>query len=224
MSKLKNFVAIDWRAGPDRIYFFFKNSDTYSRYDISDNRVLDIYPKPVKEHWSEFDPYAKHLRFGFTRTAPGLFDDADTSWLFFYNDDTPWVCAYDQDADKVSAFYRLSNSLWAPLLPYFDRIVAGTWWEVTSKNTFRFLLSNGDSLVFDTVKQQLTLKPSTNMRGLEPYKQRIITAAQVDPTFSDSLWYIFLTNDEFIIYNMQKNQVAGGLRKVDSFPGLLRGL
>jgi hypothetical protein len=223
MSKLNNFVAIDWRSGPDRIYFFFKDTDQFSRYNNGDEKVPNEYPKPIKGNWPGFDAYAKHLRFGFTQTRAG---DKDIAWLFFYNGERPWVCAYDQDNDKADAFYDLSNSLWTPILPYFDRIVAGTWLEaIGHKYEFLFLLNDGTRLTFHTVTQKINHQANAILPGLAPYKDRLVTAAQIDPTFSDNLWCIFLTNDQFVVFNMQKGAVEGGVRNVsDTFAGLTRGL
>ncbi len=223
MSTLKNFVAIDWRSGLDRIYFFFKDNDIYSRYDNGDEKISDGYPQPIKGRWDTFDEHAKHLRFGFTQTLAG---DKDLIWLFFYNGDIPWVCAYDQDKDKVDAFYKLSNSLWTPILPFFDRIIAGTWLEaIGHKYLFRFLLNDGTYLTFDTITKQIKYDPTAVLTGLAPYKNRLITAAQIDPTFSDNLWYIFLTDNQYVIYNMQKGWVEGGVKKISGrFAGLTRGL
>ncbi|AXJ06122.1 hypothetical protein CFN16_18935 [Pseudomonas fluorescens] len=223
MSKLNNFVAIDWRSGPDRIYFFLKDNGTYSRYDNGDEKISDDYPLPIKGNWEGFDVYAKDLRFGFTQTKTG---DNDIVWLFFYNGDHPWVCAYNQDTDKADAFYNLSNSLWTPILPYFDRIVAGTWLEAIGfRYLFRFLLSDGTHLTFDTVTQQIKHDPTAVLPGLAPYKNRLVTAAQIDPTFSDNLWYIFLTDNQYVVYNMQKGRVEGGANNISGrFAGLTRGL
>jgi hypothetical protein len=58
---------------------------------------------------------------------------------------------------------------------------------------------------------------------LEPYKNRIITAAQWNPTFEDSYYYIFLNNNQYIRYNLQQDRVESGPPAVDdeSWPGLL---
>ncbi|MCU1758280.1 hypothetical protein NTD84_00895 [Pseudomonas sp. 14P_8.1_Bac3] len=231
MATFKNIVAIDWRAGPDRIYFFFKDTDTYSRYNIADRSIPDMYPAPVKGNWKGFEPYARYLRFGFTTTSlgKGLFDDSDIAWLFYYQGDTPMVCAYDQDTDNAAAFYKVADSIWAPILPYFDNIVAGTWLQISGHPfLFRFLLNNGHFLSFDySDNKKLAYKAITNssMRGLEPYKHRIITAAQNDRAFADSYWYIFLTDNKYLVYNIQKGWVEGGLRNINdlTWPGLLRG-
>ena len=53
MSITKNFVAVDWRTGPDRIYFFFPEKNSYSRFDFEDNKVLSGFPKG----WSEVAMY-----------------------------------------------------------------------------------------------------------------------------------------------------------------------
>ena len=30
MPEAENFIAVDWRSGKDKCYFFFKDSNTYS--------------------------------------------------------------------------------------------------------------------------------------------------------------------------------------------------
>ncbi|MEB0229192.1 hypothetical protein QN414_33530, partial [Pseudomonas sp. 5S1] len=71
-----------------------------------------------------------NLRFGFATTgiSPSIYLElySDFLWLFYYEDGIPIVCKYDQDTDKVNKVYRLADSNWHRLLPYFDRIVAGT--------------------------------------------------------------------------------------------------
>ncbi|MGL6243484.1 hypothetical protein [Pseudomonas sp.] len=223
MTTMNNCVAVDWRAGHDRIYFFFKNSDTYSRFDIADNKVAPGYPTATHGRWGTFDHF-EDLRFGFTTTSLGWnpSTDSDVLWLFYYDGGTPMVCKYDQDDDSVAGTDTVANSLWAPLLPYFSKIVAGTWREVSGfPFLFTFLLNDGRYLSFDYKKNQLTayLLPS----GMEHYKDRFITAAQYDRTFVDSYWYIFLTNNEYLVYNIQLNKLIQGPRKVDNttWPGLL---
>jgi hypothetical protein len=49
MSTLKNLVAVDWRAGKDQIYFFFKDTNTYSRFDLASDKVAEGYPRDVTE-------------------------------------------------------------------------------------------------------------------------------------------------------------------------------
>ena len=39
MPTLEQCIAVDWRAGKDRIYFFFKDTDTYARFNIGDQEV-----------------------------------------------------------------------------------------------------------------------------------------------------------------------------------------
>lgn len=228
MPALTNFVAADWRAGRDRIYFFFKDTDTYTRFDIADNKVAEGYPTATHGRWGNFDHF-KDLRFGFTTTSlgPNAGTDSDVLWFFYYDGNTPMVCKYDQDADTVAATYTVASSLWAPLLPYFSKIVAGTWREIVGfPFLFTFLLNDGHYLSFNYKKNTLTRHAITDnsMKGLERYKDRIVTAAQYDRTLADSYWYIFLTNNEFLIYNIQLNYVIQGPRKISdaNWPGLLR--
>ncbi|RON50820.1 hypothetical protein [Pseudomonas frederiksbergensis] len=234
MPELTNVVAVDWRAGADRCYFFFKDSNQYSRFDICDNKVPDGYPATITDsNWHGFYPYFKHLRFGFTTTGirpvySGISGvDSDILWLFYYHDDVPMVCRYDQDTDKVHSVDRLEDSTWRKLSPYFDQIIAGTWWQNNRDvQLFRFLLNGGHSLYLDLPTQKLTREAisETSWPGLERYKHRIITAVQNDRSFTDSCYYIFLTNNEYIRYNIPKNEIEAGPIKVDdvSWPGLLR--
>lgn len=254
MPSLEHCVAVDWRAGKDRIYFFFKDTNTYSRFNIGDNEIADLYPAPVNGSWGKFDKYVKNLRFGFATTGltldkPMDLSDIDILWLFYYEGDTPMVCAYNQDTDAVMQTRRLQDTKWKMLLPWFDRVIAGTWWQVNRSSLFRFILNDGNSLYLDldevprrepdpfdkydddlfnpvtTPAPTTTLEPITESTwpGLSPYKNRIITAAQIDRTF-DNYFYIFLTLNEYLIYNIPENRLESGPHAVDnqSWPGLLR--
>lgn len=230
MTNLNNFVAIDWRSGPDRIYFFFKDTDTYSRLDLGDNSVPSNYPAAAAGNWDNFAPYTKNLRFGLTTTSFGwnAGSDEDIAWLFFYDGTTPMVCKYDQDSDKVAAFYKVSDSVWKPILPYFDKIIAGTWFQLTGHPfLFRFILDDGHYLSFDYKAKTIKYNRfgEYQLGALKPYKDRIITAAQNDRTFADSYWYIFLTNNQYLTYNIQSDRLVAGPRTIDdgNWPGLLRG-
>ncbi|POA27400.1 MULTISPECIES: hypothetical protein [unclassified Pseudomonas] len=233
MPALKNFVAVDWRAGKDLIYFFFKDTNTYSRFNIGDNKVPNGYPTAVNGRWGDFDKHVKNLRFGFNTT--GIMSttpeadkiDADTLWLFYYEGDTPMVCEYNQDTDSVNSTLPVKDSRWWQLLPYFDRIITGTWWQLYGRlPLFRFLMNDGHFINLDFSKNKLTHEAITNTTwpGLQDYKDRIITAAQNDRTFTDSYYYIFLTHNEYIRYNIHENRAETGPCAVndESWPGLLR--
>ncbi|MBC3775950.1 hypothetical protein [Pseudomonas sp. SWRI99] len=230
MTELKNFVAVDWRSGPDRIYFFFKDTDTYSRFNIGDNIVPGNYPTKTAGHWDSFSPFTQHLRFGLTTTSFGwnVDSDEDIAWFFFYQGTTPMVCKYDQDTDKVAAFHEVADSIWKPILPYFDKIIAGTWFQLTGHPfLFRFILNDGHYLSFNYKAKTLTRKPfgDYQLGALKPYKDRIITAAQNDRTFADSYWYIFLTHNQYLTYNIQTDRLVSGPKTINegNWPGLLRG-
>ncbi|WP_223453107.1 MULTISPECIES: hypothetical protein [unclassified Pseudomonas] len=229
MPNLNNFVAIDWRSGKDRIYFFFKDTNTYTRFDLGDHRVPDDFPRETTQSsWPGFHQNAEHLRFGFTTTDLDNSDGSDDfAWLFYYHGEIPMVCKYDQDQDKAVKYYRVESSIWAPILPYFDRIVAGTWWQLGGKKfLFRFLLNDGYYLSFDYLKNRLIHEEitATSMPGLERFKHRIITAAQNDRTFADSHYYIFLNRGQFLIYNVQQNRLQSGPHGMndEAWPGLFR--
>lgn len=245
MPTLKNFVAVDWRAGKDKIYFFFKDINKYSRFDLANNTVEAGYPADINaSNWHDFHSHAKNLRFGFTtsnqdsRTSDpadrGAFEDLDILWLFYYEGDTPTVCKYDQDADKVISVHKVKESKWHQLLPYFDRIVAGTWWySPRARFVFRFLLNDGTFLNLDLQPEAQTFKlrkinhaPITDKHypGLERYKSRIIGAVQNDQPLFSRYYYIFLTNNEYIRYDIDNNRAETLPVKIDdvSWPGLLR--
>ncbi|WLG49223.1 hypothetical protein [Pseudomonas sp. FP1742] len=256
MPTLKNIVTVDWRSGKDKIYFIFKDTDTYSRFDIPDNKVSDGYPWPIKGNWGTLENHMKNLRFGFTTTGitldrPMDSSDLDILWLCYYERTTPMVCAYNQDTDAVMQTRKVADTKWKLLLPHFDRIVAGTWWQVSRPSLFRFIMNDGNSLYLDldedpnrdhgyiggkldddlpppvvTPVQSLRTEPITEATwpGLAPYKDRIITAVQNDRTFADSYYYIFLTDNQFLTYNIPKNRLVSGPHAVDSqsWPGLLR--
>lgn len=229
MDRMKNTVAVDWRSGPDLIYFFFKDTKTYSRVDMAEREVMKGHPTTVDGHWDTFSPHVDNLRFGFTTTSLGwnAGSDEDIAWLFYTQGDTPMVCKYNQDTDTVAGTYRVANSLWAPILPYFYKIIAGTWWETVGyPSLFKFLLNDGHYLTFNFKRNSLTRQAfttSTGMRALAPYANRIVTAAQYDRTLSDSHLYIFLTGEEYLVYNIPQNRLVQGPSKVSNatWPGLL---
>lgn len=234
MPQLKNFVAVDWRAGKDKIYFFFKDTNTYSRFDIEDNRVIDGHPTtPNAINWHDFHPHAKDLRFGFTttgfKTPEYLGFDSDILWFFYLDGQQPMVCKYDQDADRVNSFMPLSKSPWSMLAPYFERIIAGTWRETALRpRGFEFLLNDGSYLSLDLTspKHHLVHKEITNdtWPGLELYKHRMITAVQNDRSLADSYYYIFLTGNQYLRYNLMTFRLLAGPIDVNdgNWPGLLR--
>ncbi|QVW21708.1 hypothetical protein KJF94_17555 [Pseudomonas hormoni] len=236
MSKLKNFVAVDWRSGKDKIYFFFKDSNTYTRFDIADEKAAEGFPKAINHSsWHDFHEHVKDLRFGFTTTHVEVErsnnTDQDHLWLFYY-DRVPMVCKYDQDTDKVIRRTPVAKSIWKCLLPYFDNIIFGTWWRTSSfgRAPIRLLMNNGKSLYVDLGSAQdieasvrIETINNTTWPGLEPYMHRIITAAQNDRTFASSLLYIFLTNNECLVYNIPDNKVEDRyVVSDDTWPGLLR--
>ncbi|MDR7286321.1 hypothetical protein J2X84_005185 [Pseudomonas corrugata] len=230
MQTLKNFVAVDWRSGKDKIYFFFKDTNKYSRFDISSNTVENGFPADItSDSWGAVHAQLKNLRFGFTAPALGGTGGGgdDILWLFYNTTGKPMVCKYDQDLDKPVANYLLENSIWHSLAPYFDTIVAGTWWDTFApKNVFRFLTNDGHYIIFNYITNKTTRLPVTpeSWPGLSPYKNRIIGAVQNDAPLFDTYYYIFLTNNEYIRYNLKNNKAETGPIKINdgNWPGLLR--
>lgn len=233
MPKLKNFVAVDWRAGKDKIYFFFKDPETYSRFDIEDNRVIDGHPTTVEyQNWHDFHIHVENLRFGFTTTgfknAEYLAFDSDILWLFYYDREQPMVCKYDQDLDKVNSFMPLSKSPWFKLEPFFDRIVAGTWRERAQQpREFEFLLNDGTCLLLNLTNDVNTLRlfPIDALYpALTHFKDRIVTAVQNDRSLAESHYYVFLTGNQYLRFNLWTRELLAGPTDVNdgNWPGLLR--
>lgn len=240
MSALKNFVAVDWRSGKDRCYFFFKDTHSYSRYNNSENAVPSDHPTAVnQDNWGAFHKHVKNLRFGFSTDRIVSNDrlgwDADVLWLFYYDEETPMVCEYDQDSDAPVSFTPVAKSIWSMLLPYFDDIIAGTFWQrplrYTGETLFRFILNNGKYLSLDWHSKKLVIADinNTTWPGLAPYAayaDQFITAVQIDgDALSHSYLYIFMTGDIFLKYNISRKRLEGGsARKVaDHWNGLIRG-
>ncbi|WP_223505435.1 hypothetical protein [Pseudomonas sp. GL-RE-29] len=230
MSGLQNFVAVDWRSGKDKIYFFFKDTNRYSRFDIASNTVEDGYPTDITfDNWGAAHVALKNLRFGFAAPALGgsWGGGDDILWLFYYDGDTPMVCKYDQDRDTTAGFYRLEKSIWRSLVPYFDKIITGTWWDTFApKNRFHFLMNDGHYLIYSFTDNTIKRLPitSNSWPGVSQYKDRIITAVQNDAPLLSTYYYIFLTNNEYIRYNLKNYKAESGPIKIDdeSWPGLLR--
>ncbi|POA47258.1 hypothetical protein C1893_16425 [Pseudomonas sp. MPR-ANC1] len=226
MPALKNFVAVDWRSGKDRIYFFFRDTNTYSRFNIGDNEVPSGYPRPVAGGWDTLTDMTT-LRFGFTTTGIPrqdlFFDDRDILWLFSYQDGIPTVNWYNQDTDKNMGFQRVEESMWYRLLPYFDRIIGGFWWGSNPKSElFRFILNDGHCLVLNVTNGRVR-RDTINHRnwpGLSRYKDRIIAVVQNDVPDPTRI-YFFLTNNEYVTYS---GTSVHGPYEVDErrWPGLLR--
>ncbi len=233
MSQLKNFVAVDWRAGKDKIYFFFKDTNIYSRFDIADNRVIDGHPTtPNAINWHDFHPHAQNLRFGFTttgfKTPEYLAFDSDILWLFYHDGEQPMVCKYDQDTDKASSFMPLSKSPWFLLEPYFNRIIAGTWREsALQPRAFEFLLNDGTCVLINLTNGVNTVHHK-NIKDIWPelsrYQHRIITAVQNDRSLADSYYYVFLTENQYLRCNLWTHRLLEGPIDVNdgNWPGLLR--
>lgn len=228
MTTLKNFVAIDWRNGPDRIYFFFKDTNTYSRFNFGDNSVADGHPTTVDDHWDDFDKHVKDLRFGFNTSGINWHhtNDGDIAWFFYYDGNTKMVCKYKQSEDKVLFKKPISETDWWPLGNYFDRIVGVMWDEkAETKHTFWVLLNDGRYFTYSPWLGKLPKpKPLANSvwSDLEPYTDRMITAALNDHPAFNTFFYIFLTDNEYMRFDFKERKVLGPIQvDEDSWPGLI---
>lgn len=120
------------------------------------------------------------------------------------------------------------------LLPYFDSIVEGTFWErpfrYSGETIFRFILNNGKYLELDWHSKKLVIADinNTTWPGLAPYAayaNQFITAVQIDGNaLSHSYFYIFMTGDVFLKYNISSKRLEGGSVKNvgNHWKGLLR--
>ena len=95
MPQLKNFVAVDWRAGEDKSIFFSKTPTlTPASTSRTIGLLMDIPLRPNGTTGMTSTPHAQDLRFGFTTTSLSLKmrGDSDILWLFYHDGDNPW-CA-----------------------------------------------------------------------------------------------------------------------------------
>lgn len=228
MPDIKNCVAVDWREGKDRCYFFFKDTNTFSRFNNADNEVPAGYPAAINSgNWGDFHSHARFLRFGFTTTHT----NGDYLNLFYLDGQTPMVCYYHQQTDKVGGFERLTEGRWSFLAPYFEKIVAGVWWISPSwqpgrnDSIFLFLMNDGYYLRYDATNNIVERKIIDNNTwpGVAPYKYKIITAVQFDRDFADDVFYIFLEDNLYLKYNITDDKFISGPHPVDdgSWPGLV---
>ncbi|WP_282354219.1 hypothetical protein [Pseudomonas sp. PS01303] len=222
----KNFVAVDWRSGPDRIYFFFKDYNCYKRFNLGDNKVPPGYPAIVTDHWHGFDKAAEYLYFGFTTTAPSWDGGNDTLWLFYEEDDAPYVCEFNQKTDKARSKKPIEQSIWAVLQPYFYNIVGVMWAESSAdKEVYWFLMNDGNYLVYDLYSKAFEIRPLKNSpwAELEQYKYRMMTAVTNDyPTF-DRYFYVFLDDNQYLKYEQSSKKITGPHAVSDvSWPGLIK--
>ncbi|PBJ18776.1 hypothetical protein BSF44_49590 [Pseudomonas sp. ACN8] len=228
MPELKNFVATDHRSGPDRIYFFFKDTNTYSRFNLGDNKVADNHPASVVSHWDDFDQHVKDLRFGFNTSGRNwnLEFESDMTWFFYYDGNKPMVCKYDQHNDKVKFKKNISETDWSPLLPYFDKIIGVMWDEKAEiKHTFHILLNDGNYFIYNPwLKKASKLNPfkGSMWSKLEQYKDRMITTVLNDHPLLDTFFYIFLTKNEYLRFDVNKRSISDPIAiDEESWPGLI---
>lgn len=228
MTNMKNFVAIDWRNGPDRIYFFFKDTRTFSRFNLGENSVEKHHPTPVSNHWGDFGKHVQDLRFGFNTSGVNWkhTNDGDIVWLFYHEGKTPMVCKYKQREDEVLFKKPVSETEWWPLVNYFDRIVGVMWDEKADiKHTFCVLLNDGRYFTYSPWLERLPQpKPLKNSmwNDLDKYKHRMITAVLNDHPAFNSFFYIFLTGNEYLRFDFNERKIVGPITVDEtSWPGLL---
>ncbi|UQS13170.1 hypothetical protein [Pseudomonas sp. HS6] len=225
---MKNFVTTDWRHGADRIFFFFKETNTYARFNFGDNRIEKTHPTSVIGHWDDFEQHVKDLKFGFNTRSPDWHQNGggNISWFFYYEEQTPMVCKYSQINDKVVFKKKLSDTDWWPLGNYFDKIV-GVMLDTTASSAHDYwvLLNDGRYFTYTPrVPRPPKAKPLANSAwsGLEQYKGRMITAASNDHPIISTYFYIFLSNNEYLRFDIKKRTLTAP-RPVDdgTWPGLI---
>lgn len=225
MTIAKNFVTVDWRTGTDRLYFFFREKNTYSRFDFEDNKILSGFPKPVHGKWEGFDKTAADLRFGFTTTTSSWSGGTDTLWLFYDEGETPSVCEFNQKYDTTISKTSLATSKWAKLLPYYYKIVGAMWSESTAqRESYWMLLNDGNYLIYEMYSKTVEVLPlkGSPWAALEQYKDRIMTAATNNYPTLDTYFYVFLNDNQYLRYEQGAKKVFGPYTISEtSWPGLL---
>lgn len=225
---MKNFVTVDWRNGPDRIFFFFKDTNTYSSFHLGNNHVEEGYPTSVAGHWGDFGQHVKDLRFGFTTPSPDWHSagGGDMVWFFYLDGDTPMVCKYSQINSKVVFKKSLSDTDWWPLGNFFNKIVGVMLDEkADSKHTYWVFLNDGRYFQYSPrTPRPPKVKPfnGSEWKELENYKDRIITTALNDFSIFNAYFYFFLTNNEYLRFDVKKRTVNGPFPVHEgTWPGLI---
>jgi len=105
----------------NKAYFFFADN-TYSRYDISADRVDSGYPQPVTNStWPGLGSYISRMT--------GAVNWPNGKVYIFLNDGT--YLRYDLQADHVDAGYpmRIDHGTWPGLAPYAGHITSAVNWN-----------------------------------------------------------------------------------------------
>ncbi|MNE78410.1 hypothetical protein D3C80_1748160 [compost metagenome] len=93
------------------------------------------------------------------------------------------------------------------------------------KHTFHILLNDGNYLTYSPwLKKAPKLKPlKDSIWGkLEQYRGRMITAALNDYPLLDTFFYIFLTNNEYLRFDVNKRSISDPIAiDEESWPGLI---
>lgn len=224
---MDNFVSIDWRNGPDRIFFFFKGTDMFASFSLGDSRLEKHHPILIKGHWGDFEQHVDDLRFGFTVPSPDWHSagGGDMVWFFYYDGETPMACKFSQITSSVVFKKKLSDTDWWPLGNFFHKIVGVMLDEKADvKHTYWVLLNDGRYFKYNPGiprKVKVLSMANSEWSFLEKYKDRIVTTALNNYPVFDTYFYIFLTDEEYLRFDL-KTRKASGPHPIDeeTWPGL----
>ncbi|WWL45027.1 hypothetical protein V5O39_03025 [Pseudomonas parakoreensis] len=202
MSITKNFVAVDWRTGPDRIYFFFPEKNSYSRFDFEDNKVLSGFPKPVDGKWKASTRLLQTCALALPRRPPTGTVASTRSGCSTTKEQHP---AFASTANKPTRQSRKppSPNQSGKNIALLRKIVGVMWAESTAqRESYWFLLNDGNYLIYEIYSKTLELLPlkGSPWAPLEEYKNQMMTAVTNDyPTF-DTYFYVFLNDNRYLRY------------------------
>lgn len=249
MKKLRNFVALDWRKGPDCMYFIFKDEDRYCRLDLAGNKLAPEHPTTVAGHWGGFEPHIKNLRFGFTTRGLrfNVTGDAhinwneldDILWLFYTDKGVPMVCLYDQGKDRVHSKTPLSRSIWSSLAGQFNKIVGILWLDNRDPNVlneffsypdvlgnlqdyFLVILDNGECLDFRMPILQDIPLTNSQIDIFAQNKGNIMTVVQNDQPMFRTEYYVFLKDGTYLVLDAKTWQQTNHRKIETDFPYLMK--
>ncbi|WP_066966207.1 alkaline phosphatase family protein [Microbulbifer sp. Q7] len=211
-TRLDISAAIDWNTS--RAYYF-RDDARYVRY----NKTLDAadggYPADVTNNtWPGLGDYRDLVVAAFkASTTKGYFFLSDGRYL-----------RYDLNCDCVDNGYpkNIDNVTWPGIAPYATQIRAALKWP---NSKVYFFLADGSYLRYDLSGDSLDggyPKPvnDSTWPGMASYALDITAAHQWD----NSRAYIFLTNQRYLRYDINNDQVDAGYPRPingNTWPGLM---
>lgn len=186
--------------------YMFMADGTYLRFNK--NGIDSGFPSEINDHnWPGMEKYAFKI-------VSSFFDNNNTVYFFL---DDGYVISYDVNADKVRTGYpkRIADEFSGFNGEGELKISAALRWS--DQDAFLFM-SDGRYAKVDFLNKNIVANAhamnNSNWPGMAPYAKRIIGAVNG----KDGNAYFFLTNQEYVIYNISKDKLEVGPQRIDEDP------